>query len=303
MAGNETGTDRRWRERQKGWIQILKSLITIWITLHITVKPLQQAQKSCLIMKPQRDGGQVFWIPLEKKWILQNENKVSLVRAYEGLSFIWQCFKSHFYATKKSHFDGNVGSGNEFVIFWGDESVNEMRQLHFTYSWTLLSLQAKWKASSQKAYSWFISHHRIITFSADDSKLKSFMQKNNHLDPSLSQYIDKQGWPCFHYPVCFHTSNKTNSGSCILGKWYFCEHRCSLSLCLLDISVTCCKPDSAVVGGEAQWEECQLGSSGAMQVWCQSWSGVTTTASEGLCYLSGFAFLRQKRGKTHNIRV
>lgn len=51
-------------ERATGGGNSKKGLITIWITLHITVKPLQQARKSCLIMKPRRDGGLVFSIPL-----------------------------------------------------------------------------------------------------------------------------------------------------------------------------------------------------------------------------------------------
>lgn len=41
-----------------------------------------------------------------------------------------------------------------------------------------LSLQAQWKASSQKADSWCISHHSIFTFATDDAKRRSFVQKN-----------------------------------------------------------------------------------------------------------------------------
>lgn len=88
--------------------------------LHITVKSPQQAPKSGLIMKPWRDAG---WV--QKKMDFCGQYKVSLVRAYEILPFIWPCWKvwksvkSHFYAKKKSHFDGNVWSYNEFVIFLG----------------------------------------------------------------------------------------------------------------------------------------------------------------------------------------
>ena len=42
-----------------------------------------------------------------------------------------------------------------------------------------------------------------------------------------------------------------------------------LGLSLVDILVTHCQLDCADVRGEAQWEVCQQGSSGAEQFWCQ----------------------------------
>lgn len=240
--------------------------------------------KSCLIMKAQRDEGRVFWIPSERKGFL-NEHKVSLVRALRFCRSFDSVWKANFMPHR-----------NHILMEILMECEWNATQHHYTYSWTQLSLKLKWKVSSRKVYSWFISHLSvIITCRTDDTRLKSVVKKKGsitlisacrlrvhtvdaEMDHVLSSYTvslssDIQQDKCLR--LCI---------SDVVFLWTGVSLDCTLLIfwwLAVNLTVLMWEERSRRrCVSEVQVVQCSL---------CQRWSAVTTAGSEALCYLCGFS--------------
>ena len=189
-----------------------------------------------------------------KKWISVDKYKVSLVRAYEILPFIWPCLKSHFYAKKKSHFDGNVWSYNEIVIFLGmwvemkcdnfiihiHDCSSSKKPLHRKHIPDLFHIIA-------------LSHLQLIMLFCFFFLFFFILYSN--LKYPVRQPLDA----VLLYGGIFHEHRWF---PLLASDWYFGD--------LLSTRLWCCGRKGPV---------CQEGSSCTVQFWCQRWSGVTPTAA------------------------
>lgn len=178
--------------------------------------------------------------------------------------------KVTFMPQKEPHFDGKVGRDNEFVnsLFFSfvkkkrNESDNEKRQLHYTYSWKQLSLRARWNASPQKKRAPDVFHYGVL------SHLQ--LRKRNHQVWKKTQSRGQRRKKC----------DGQNGKVLPQPSGIFYEHRLFLGCFFFFMWLSACwyfgdslstqrgRRDS-VGGMSARIKWCR-----AVQFWCQGWSGV-----------------------------
>lgn len=218
--------------------------------------PPQQAHKSCFLMKPRGDGGQLLWISSENNnGFLRMSTRLALLER----AFIWHCLKKSLSCHTENRilmerWAAIMSLSIPFFFFFfcpfvRNQSDNEKQQLHNTYSWKQLSLRARWNASPQKKRAPDVFHHGVL------SHLQ--LRKRNHLVEKKHSQGVKREKKCHETKRGSFAAAKLfslNTG-CIFFFFFFCGFR------PVDILVTRCRPN---VGGETRREVCQPGSSDAV---------------------------------------